>query len=334
MKLQLSIQDTNVLKGIALLLLLWHHLFYSNANLIDDIDVFGHSLIQVTAAWAKVCVAVFVFLSGYGLNYSADQRNGLGNVWAFYKNRYLKLMSNYWFIYFIFVPFGVFVMGRTFEMVYAGSLFRALLDFFGLHFAVTMDFYGYNATWWFYGCIIMLYLLFPLMYKYKEKWGLVVICCLLYSFLTPSIPLLHACYNYIFVFMIGMYFNRMKFPSTSNSKLLLTFLFILTCLLRFFVKLPFMWDSLNVPLGVMVYLFWGMNGKFKALLSFIGTHSFNIFLFHTFIFSIYFTKYIYWTRNPLMIYITLFTICILISILLEALKKKIGYYSILNKVIH
>lgn len=71
---QLSLKDTNVLKGVALLLLLWHHLFYKENGLYDDLYIAGHGLVNELSIVSKVCVAIFVFLSGYGWNCSLFQR--------------------------------------------------------------------------------------------------------------------------------------------------------------------------------------------------------------------------------------------------------------------
>ena len=109
----LSINDTNVLKGIALLLLLCHHCFYPGEP-YDDIILFGHPVVQNIGEFSKLCVAIFVFLSGYGLTIQTMAKGGIGNVLAFYRRRYVKLMINYWLIWLIFVPIGVFFFHRTF----------------------------------------------------------------------------------------------------------------------------------------------------------------------------------------------------------------------------
>lgn len=58
MDLRLTKTDTSVLKGIAILAMLVHHLYMGTDNswLLGQMQVVG-----------KVCVALFVLLSGYGL---------------------------------------------------------------------------------------------------------------------------------------------------------------------------------------------------------------------------------------------------------------------------
>lgn len=199
-----SVSDTNALKGVALLMLLWHHLYYAGDMPIDEITIVNHPIVLTTANWCKVCVSLFVFLSGYGLTVSAMKNDGIGNLWQYYKKRYVKLMINYWFIYLLFVPFGVFVMGIDFDNVYHGSIWRPIFDLFGLHFAITGDYCGYNPTWWFYSCIIVLYLLYPLLFLIRNLWYLLIPLSIVFSYLASGLPVVHACANYLLSFVLGI----------------------------------------------------------------------------------------------------------------------------------
>lgn len=72
---KLSLQDSIRLKGIALLFLLWHHLFYSSNSAYTECYVAGVAIINNTGLMAKACVALFVLLSGYGLTVQAQKSN-------------------------------------------------------------------------------------------------------------------------------------------------------------------------------------------------------------------------------------------------------------------
>ena len=52
-----DISITNASKGMALMLILWHHLFYEKPE--------SGWLVFQTALLAKVCVGIYVVLSGY-----------------------------------------------------------------------------------------------------------------------------------------------------------------------------------------------------------------------------------------------------------------------------
>ena len=65
------------------------------------------------------------------------------------------------------------------------------------------------------------------------------------------------------------------------------------------------------------------NGRFvlSKFLELLGKHSFNIFLFHTFLYAIYFSKYIYLPKYPIIILPMFLTICLLISFVLDKIKS-------------
>lgn len=99
--INLTKNDTMFLKGIALLLLLLHHLFCNGNGLFSNY----YGIMNGIAAFSKVCVAIFVFLSGYGLMKSNRKILGIRN---FYKKRFMRLYMNYWLIWLLFVPIGIY----------------------------------------------------------------------------------------------------------------------------------------------------------------------------------------------------------------------------------
>jgi peptidoglycan/LPS O-acetylase OafA/YrhL len=63
----------------------------------------------------------------------------------------------------------------------------------------------------------------------------------------------------------------------------------------------------------------------KKAFEFVGIHSFNIFLFHTFIYYYYFPDFIYSFKYPVLIFAVLLGICLVISVGIEKFKKEIGF---------
>lgn len=206
--LKLTTTDSNVLKGIALIFLLIHHLFYIRNGKFDDVEIYnGHYLVNMIGQACKVCVPMFVFLSGYGLTAAAEKLEKI-NLRQFYIHRFSKLYLNYWLIYILFVPIGVFALGMTFEKVYVTHVTeKAFLDFFGL-INLTGNL-GYNPTWWFYSCITVLYLLFPIIITVCRNkigmhiilWGSVILV------LCPFTPIQPIRW-YLLTFVLGCYFRN------------------------------------------------------------------------------------------------------------------------------
>lgn len=326
--LRLSLQESNALKGIALIFLLTHHLFYAGNMPVDTIMTRGgHSVVQLVGVWCRVCVPLFVFLSGYGLAISS-QHIRWDNLWQFYRKRYIKLMINYWFIYALFVPFGVFVMGRTFLKVYHGSWIRPIYDFFGLHYAFTKDYSGYNATWWFYSCIIILYFLFPYLHKFRQHWWAIVPFALLSYLYGEHIPLFHACALFVPSFVSGMYFadaqERKIHVNVFLKTIFLLIILPIICLMRQYVPFTELWDAIISLTLVFAFIISNIPSAIKRTLAFLGKHSFNIFLFHTFIYAYYFRSYIFWTTNPVLIFLTLLISSLVLSLIIEYLKERLG----------
>lgn len=205
--LKLTISDTNALKGLALLLLLFHHLFYKNPGIYDDIHLIGnYNLVQTIGKIAHLCVAMFVFLSGYGLTMKYLSLESLQKK-DFYISRFTKLMFNYWFIWLLFMPISIFLLGPTFEEKYGSyALIKLILDFFGIINVV--GWYGYNATWWFYSCIIVLYAIYPLLFNWEKqgKMTLMMVVSII-LFLIPFDIFLGA-RKYLSTFIVGIYFVR------------------------------------------------------------------------------------------------------------------------------
>ena len=327
-------------KGISLCLLLTHHLFYQGNTVhpFYEISVSGHQIFMEIGQYSKVCVAIFVILSGYGLSESIRSRPL--NIKEFYLKHLSKIYINYWFMWIIFVPVGVLFFNRTFSEVYTSQVaLKLFLNFLG--FQQYFGYYGYNPTWWFISAIIALYSIFPflrtLVVNYKHYF--LFICFFLMFVNVQSVhgfnP--YATINYwIFPFVFGIYcsenniFNKLESFRKKHGISTTSYLFICLFILALFA-LQRTYGLLVT--GVMVDTFFGFTiiiiGKnflskdkyFKKLMEAIGKHSFNIFLFHTFIYAFYFTSFIYWFKYPPIIFIVLLSSSLALSFILEKIKS-------------
>ena len=304
------------------MLMLAHHLFFYQNGLYEDVIFNGINIVHEIGTWAKVCVTLFVFLSGYGLTISALKTEGVKDLKSFYWHRYKKLYLNYWFVWLIFVPIGVFVFDRTLIDAYQTHIaIKFVLDILGISWLfVTL---GYNPTWWFYSCIILLYLVYPLLFKLmKMDMAVLLTFAFVLSFL--PIPFLYAIQFNIIAFVLGMWMANTKSTPTTRTGIFLIFIFsmlVVLCLLRNNNLYPILVDALISFLMVLTYKLIHTPRIFSISLSFLGRHSMNIFLFHTFIFKFWFKDFVYSSRNPIIIFLTLLAICLLISIALEWIKK-------------
>ena len=135
----LSKQDTNVIKGIAIVAMLCHHVYTCLPNWIEPYPEF---LTQI-GILGKVCVAMFLFCSGYGLSVQYEKvlknttsiADKLHTTIVFILKRFVKFYSAYWFVFLIFVPITVLFFDRPLSAAYGDHvniLKRLLFDILGL----------------------------------------------------------------------------------------------------------------------------------------------------------------------------------------------------------
>lgn len=180
--MELSRSDTAGIKGIAILFMLWHHLFLYKTE-------YG-PITQSLSIVCKVCVALFLFVSGYGLakQYCVLSHRNVRNTIKFLLRRFINFFLPYWFCFSLVVLIGN-LCGYSFPEVYPATrntLKCIILDFFG-----QMGYDSYLNPWWFNKMIIQLYLVFPFLYlitvnKYSATVGLVAI--ILVQLFAKTIP--------------------------------------------------------------------------------------------------------------------------------------------------
>lgn len=344
-------RQTSIAKGVAVLLLLWHHLFF---NVKDNYDLFisvfsfkGVPIECFIADFCKVCVAVFLVLSGYGLQKSWEKskariiRGGNNKSLCkaeiqFVKNHLLKLMSGFWAVYIIFVPLSI-LFGTPFWETYHNNFLYGLLDFFGISFLFGTP--TVNATWWFMSPIIVFYLIFPLLHKVLDYCGeilLAISACVLIVPIFYRIP--GQISTWLFSFVLGMYFSKNSIfekicirVNTIPKKYIFTFCAILaTALIRMNNSdLDF---AFAFAIIVFSFLVLSKIPILNTVFEHLGKHSGAIFMFHTFIFSLYFKDFIYWFKYPLIIFAVLTVVCYVIAVGIEWLKRITRYDRLINKI--
>ena len=335
--------DSLVLKGIAICAMLCHHLFTCVPKTVG-MDFSGMPLFL--GQIGKSCVALFIFLSGYGLSIGYDSLKGYTQVdkckacVCFLAKRFVHFYLQYWPIFFIFVSIGVFVFHRPLSLPYAvGPQYLAkhfLYDLLGMQ-----GFQSYNETWWFNKLILLLYLLSPFIYYLVRKACVpTLFCCLLLLRFGHHLPFdIYFIDNYGLSFAFGMsvYIYRQQISVFMNKQprwilLLIPFVIIVISILIRREGWLHMGGTradafIAFGLSLLVMVFTGFFDKAR-IFAFLGKHSGNIYLFHTFIYSKWFAPTIYRMESPLLIFILLLSVCILISIVIEWLKRNLGIYRI------
>lgn len=333
-KYTLSLYDTSVLKGVAILMMLFHHLFVYGLSEFHDIYIFGYGIIQTIATSCKACVAIFVFLSGYGLMVKYKDYDKIV-LKSFYLNRFIKLMFNYWFVWLLFVPLSSLTFGPSLAEQYGEghTMLKTISDFLGI-----ADWFGiqpYNFVWWFLSCIIGLYIIFPGLFRLVKTSNVFPLTLSVVIFLLPTNILMSVRW-YVASFVCGMVFANNKWSYKAKSYIpgsTWTCLFLLVCLCRLKMgSFVLLYDALIASIAVIVYKSLGQWQYTKKFLSFWGRYSMDIFLTHLFVYATIFhiVKYNEW--NFPIVVILLFGLSLLLAIVLNEIKKLIRFNIIVNNL--
>ena len=338
---QMSKENTNVVKGIAILMMLCHHLF------LDDTK-FSEELCSI-ASFSKVCVAVFIFLSGYGMGIQWPEKDYRKKVRYIFR-RFFKFYLNYWTIFLWVIPLGVLIFERSLDIAYGNQsniLWNFLLDFWGLK-----GFDSYNTTWWFNKVILCLWLLFPAIHFFCRNL-FVASLFLLLLIINPGDILwpLHFFADllgyYLLPYALGICIatNRKKIDWVLNKLSCSTIIGVsfFSALILLFARDAYFDQGLTHAMSVIdsfasvsIALF--VTAVSKTIqhsflsLQFVGRHSMNIYLLHTFVFSYFFHDFVYHFENPLIIFIIVFSTSLAVSMCLEFIKRHLGFYKLINRL--
>lgn len=330
--LSLTRQDTSVMKGIAICAMLCHHLYSFPPEGVEPYT----SVLAWIGELGKVCVALFLFCSGYGLSVGYRNVTGIKSAVLFIRNRLVKFYTNYWVILLIVIPIGVFVLGRTSSVAYAGMNVpkRMLFEILAINGGCS-----YVQTWWFNQLIITFYLIFPLLNAMVKRIPIVtMILSILYLLLGDR-------YSFGIIelnvwqcpFVIGILWSAIEEYTTNIStfltnykyvSVLLSILFVMACvLIRMKPIIPgysdIKADSMFViSMAFFVIISLRQSDKVMRIFAFLGKHSMNIYLIHPI-----FTGYL----NPEWLhgceymrgggnFVILMIICLSLSMLIEYLK--------------
>lgn len=154
----ITAQKTEHLKGIALLLLMFHHLFgveYLSGWRAVIPGTEGAD--YVIGASGKICLAMFLFCSGYGLYKSYISKEAPKKTYIL--QRLIKTLIPYWIVMLIAIAY----------LAFAGK-FEPKYIFVNLFALIHNDEMLYVSFSWFIKLYVLLILLLPLIRLIERKW--------------------------------------------------------------------------------------------------------------------------------------------------------------------
>jgi len=320
----MSREQSNMIKGIAILMMVWIHLFVNGTENCHYSLFLSSVPIEVYIRDAMNPVPFFMIVSGYGVTYSfynkrIDIKRQLRKVCLLY--------VYYWLIMALFSVIRYF---------YTNDFNFTALDLLG-------NITGYNTSFnkemWFLFpyCVIYLsssYIISFLDLVFDSKKRVIMISALyiivfglskyLYSYMFAGsyvqalyFPIHHTIYlllSFSLGFVLYNLLNEYKTPhfSSSINFLLLILLFVLKCCVPTSV-----FDCFYA--FVFVWLFAGIkiNNFVKNILTVFGTYSMLMWMTHTYYSKYVFPDFIYGFKYPLLIYIVLVLISLVTAVILK-----------------
>lgn len=348
-------EETQQLKGIAIMMMVWLHLFGTNMEILDGCEKFiylwnGDPLIYAMRKFGRMCVVFYTFLGGYGLckvyQRGDEMCQGLG-IKVGMKNgkRAIRLITNYWVVLLLFLGIAVWLQPDT----YPGGWNEFLKNLTALDCT-------YNDTLWFLFPYALLTLLAaPIMrlaHALHSKWLWLFLAVALAAKVIIYVNETHnddwggllldnmlAAIGLFFMFFVGALFARDGLMekvvaairewlgrSFMTTKLKISPSWICTTLLlllffgRISVGASTLIDPIFLLLMVPIYLCIQRPRWLISVLAYIGKHSTNIWFCHRYILVLTGTL-ITLLRYPVIMLIALLGICILCSYVVKKILK-------------
>lgn len=336
MEREFSRKASNIVKGMAILFLLNYHLFSEAAAVAElgvDYRPFPQEVFLAFSRFGNISVAVFVFLTAFGITKGLLGQEGIEprDMYRQAVRRMLKLMVNFFALFasVTLLWWHWFDYASLYGEGKQGFLYM-LADAAGL--AQILDTPTLNMTWWYMEIAYVLIFLVPALCILVRKVGysllpLVFFLPVVLSF-NPDIS------RYLFTAAVGVcaaYGSWMDKLLNVKAHPVLRWAaggagLVLCVMIRqnYFVQERFLHLA---DAGIAVFFAWfslalfGSVPVIKRILEFIGKHSMNIYMVHTFFYLILWRSYIYAFRYAGAILVALLLASLLWSVALEWVKK-------------
>lgn len=355
----LSKYDSLAIKGIAILFLLFHHL-YCTADRFKGYDIsfypFSQDFVVGVSFILKICVSIFAFITGYGLLKSISKTEfNRKSIFKWNVTRLVKTMSGFWFIYVIAFIVTMIIDRMPVRSYFKGSvtegIFYIVNDFLGL--ANLLGTPTLNSTWWYMSAAIIFILMVPLVYMLSKKIGylpVIIGLMALPRLLGDGYPGGVNAYTFIMPVIFGTIFadynifEKIEEHSPKNKTVayilhlvVFSVLIVLSMIASAKYNRTVAWELTYGVVPVIFICFFRFCiiriPVLKSILIFLGKHSMTIFLTHTFIRHTYLRDFTYSFGNFALIFIILLAVSTVLAVVLDYIKKLCGYDKLISKML-
>ena len=329
----MSKEYTNYLKGVAILMMLFLHLFNQLDWDISLKSIFYIGEIPLVYYISRMCnpVPFFLILSGYGL-YAVYIKSGGVKPWRHVSNLYLHL----WLIYILIVPLACYVKPE----MYPGSLSIFLKNmtswqcsyigeqWFFLPYLLLMIsskwiFLFFDKLKWFWIVTLLVMIWMGTVFILKQfdsatlSKNMLFYNVFLAAFMLPSFILGYLTNRLGWVQQIAVWFSQCGKSKATVPAILLIALCVSRCFIPNssispFYTILFILLFAQVPIGRYV----------GVVLTYLGKHSMNIWLIHTWFSTRLFHDFFFdQIQIPVLMYVVLLVLSLSVSHLVELMYK-------------
>ncbi|CNI40627.1 Acyltransferase family [Yersinia thracica] len=290
--------------------MLTHHLFAFpdhvpyDANIINSLPFIGASVDNYLANFGKICVAIFLFMSGYGYSF----KNKINFKYSIDKLK--KLYFSFWLVFVIFIPIGFLFVSNNWN---DSSPIRLVKNIIG----VSSD---YNGEWWFIRLYVVYVLALPIISRLPPTTLLIIsLVSIVIGFFFEQHGGLVVLLIWLYPFLIGYFFGKKNEKITKYKNTIKQSYFnIIGVLLT--VVLFYLFDMfgliLSSPLFVMILCDIYRKKTHHTMVTNLGKYSMYMWLTHSFFCYYYTPEIIYSVRYSPFTLLLLIVISFLTSVIL------------------
>lgn len=342
-KTGLTKDDSAALKGIAICLLLLHHLFYSNKSRARQEIIYlllGRNQLGMIAIFAKICVPIFVFVTAYGLatKYATTDELDVSGISSVTARRLKNLMTPFWYV-FLIAQLVCNISGvRPYGAIYGSglkSIIYFIVDALGL--ASFFSAPTLNDTWWYMSAALLLPLAVPVLCMIERRVGWIALPVL--YFISKGMEY-RGFTKYLLIALMAItirdYGVIERIEEKLEGKSILCACVILADLLLLAINcfiinkmceddtwLVLVYLCSTLLIVILYVLVIKKISPLRAVLRFTGEHSMSIFLTHTFIYQFFFSDFIYSFRYVPCIWLALYAASMLLAVVLDYTRNRL-----------
>lgn len=274
-------EETKIIKGVAILLMLIHHLWGFPDRIAATIfnDNASGIVFYCIGLFGYYCVSLFSFSSGYAWGASGNSDNTVKKIFS----RISALYINYWRVFLVFIPIAFIFFGSQIAYCKQADICDKYSNFRLGEFLMNLSGISctYNNEWWYILWYVIMIICAPLLYKIVMKipwWLSSALCILLPQFFSS--------------FFIGMIFAYHNLFAKLSQKLKPSLFFDIAVLVILIPTKSLLWynqiingisDILLVPLLIYVCIDLIKRSKTASrLFAELGERSTTMWLTHTF----------------------------------------------------